>query len=216
MDPGACKWFSDREKRGQSWGQLLETRNFQSEDQYPIYAGSCAIALEVGVGCAILSLGWPHAPWSTDRKPTWMKRILWEPFQAAPLHVARSLSTLYQIWCFKTSVSGTHSHTHPLFLKVPKTLPPVIFFLFISLHFQIAWAKFNYFLSPFKKCLGSFFSLNLHLKGSLPVRCYPPHLADSHPTLYGLCVIMSPGLSPEAQYLIDSPRRTGSELPPFH
>lgn len=145
-----------------------------------------------------------------------MKRILWEPFQAAPLHVARSLSTLYQIWCFKTSVSGTHSHTHPLFLKVPKTLPPVIFFLFISLHFQIAWAKFNYFLSPFKKCLGSFFSLNLHLKGSLPVRCYPPHLADSHPTLYGLCVIMSPGLSPEAQYLIDSPRRTGSELPPFH
>lgn len=68
MDLGACKWFSDREKRSKSWGQPLEMRNFQSEDQYPVYARSCAIALEeVDVGCAILSgvapcsvINWPE------------------------------------------------------------------------------------------------------------------------------------------------------------
>ena len=68
MDPGAYKWFSDREKRSKSWGQPLEMRDFQSEDQYPIYARSCAIALEeVDVGCAILSgvapcsmINWPE------------------------------------------------------------------------------------------------------------------------------------------------------------
>lgn len=43
-------------KRSKSWGQPLEMRNFQSEDQYPVYARSSAIALEeVDVGCAILS-----------------------------------------------------------------------------------------------------------------------------------------------------------------
>lgn len=131
--------------------------------------------------------------------------ILWEPFQAVPLHVARSLSTLYQIWCFKTSVSGTYLHTHPLFLNIPKTLPSVIFFLFISPHFQIGQnstiesaknvhlgffvrsngkSQTNFLanlvlLSPFKKCLESSFPLNFHMKGSLPIRCYLPHLADT-------------------------------------
>lgn len=68
VDPGAYKRFSDREKRSKSWDQPLEMRDFQSEDQYPIYARSCAIALEeVDVGCAILSgvapcsmINWPE------------------------------------------------------------------------------------------------------------------------------------------------------------
>ena len=117
----------------------------------------------------------------------------------------RSLSTFYHIWCFKTSASGTYSHTHPLFLNIPKTLSSVIFFLFISPHFQIgqisaiesaknihlgfsvrSYGKIQtnflanlVLLSPFKKCLESSFPLNLHRKGSLHIRCYHLHLADT-------------------------------------
>ena len=88
MDPGAYKWFSDREKRSKSWGQPLEMRDFQSEDQDPIYARSCAIALEeVDVGCARLSWGGPmlHDQLTRNR----LGWILWEPFQAAPSTYAK-------------------------------------------------------------------------------------------------------------------------------
>lgn len=62
-EPWGLKIFCDHKKSGKSWGQPMEMRIFQSEDKYPTYAGTYAAALEgVGVGCTILSLGWPRAP----------------------------------------------------------------------------------------------------------------------------------------------------------
>lgn len=84
-------------------------RNFQSEDQHPMNAGSCAIALEdVAVGCTILSLAWSHAPQSETNLDD-------ENFPEALLGYAsvcgKSLLGWYQFWYFKASVSCLHTHT---------------------------------------------------------------------------------------------------------
>lgn len=121
---------------------------------------------------------------------------------------------LYQIWCFKTSVSGTYLHTHPLFLNIPKTLPSVIFsYLFhhisrlgkIQLLSQLKmfiWVFFvrsngksqtNFLanlvlLSPLKKCLESSFPLNFDMKGSFPLGAILHTLLT--PSLYCLCTVI--------------------------
>ena len=96
-------------------GQPLGMKSRQPENQYCMYAGSCATALDVGAGYTILSLGWSCAPRTNDQKLTWMTNSPGALLDCASACGKEFVEIVSNLVFQSFSVQHTHSciHTRP-------------------------------------------------------------------------------------------------------